>query len=247
MALKAIVTTAGAAMLTECLKLKTIYYSRAAVGSDAWTGTEAKGKTALKSEIPGVDVAISNVAYTGNAAQISVQLSTNGNQMTIREIGVYMSNVSGAAGVLALYAYYDEGESDIIAEGALFSRIYDIVMAITEGAGLTVNYAASGLQHIITANGILFGDGKGGVTAATGVIAYNADPNTYSKGNHTHNLNRTSETELLGKLPISKGGTGAATAEEARAKLGVPQIIYTAAGAVTPTVVEGAIWLQAIN
>lgn len=243
MALKAVITNAGNNMLTKCVAAGTINFSRAEVGSGAY-GSEsaARAATALNSIITGANVSISRASYTGNAAQVSVQLATDSeSEMTIREIGVYISDPgNSSSSVLACYAWYEtEAEADHITGGALFNRLYDLVMAITGAADLTVTAALSGLQERISATGILMGDGNGGVTAAVGVTAYTTNANTYAKGNHTHAL--ANDNSITGTLPIAKGGTGGTTLAEAQTNLGITKVIYSSS---TPTVVNGAIWLQ---
>ena len=232
MALVAYITTAGAALIAECLNAGLVF-TRAEIGTGGdQDESTCRARTALASKA--ADAGIGGVTFTNGTAKVTVQYSNAEQESTIavKEIGIYAKKSGSDTEVLIVYANFGGDTDDILpSQAAMFARLYEIILAVTGVASITVSVPTGTYQETITANGILKGDGAGNITAAVAGTDYAA-------ANHTHALDGAS---ITGILPISKGGTNANTAAQALANLGV---IYSAT---EPTYQAGAIWLQPVS
>lgn len=242
MALNAYITSAGVEVLNKYVgRQSAMLFSRAQIGGGVCTDPVAcKALTALVSPYTtsaiASKVSVLKAAYQSGAAKVSIQFDNTGVSQTvsINELGLYVVDPDTSTDVLYCYATFGDGTTpDIITSDAIFTRVYDLIVAVTGVTSVAVSVTPTGLQSVITAVGLLVGDGNGGVREAVAGTDFAAP-------NHTHGL---SSTSITGTLPIAKGGTGATTAATARANLEVAKVIYSAT---TPTYEAGAIWLKPV-
>ena len=239
MGLAAFITTVGQALISECVGGQMVF-TKAELGSGGQNdSTYCRARTALASYE--VDADIARVTASNGAAKVGVQYQNaeQASELVVREIGIYAKKAGAAdnAAVLVCYANFgnpaspsDPDPADVIqpATAAQFARLYEIVIAITGVATVTVSVPSGAYQEAITASGLLVGDGNGNITALSTTY--------YAVASHTHTLN-----DLNGTLSIAKGGTNATSASQALTNLG---IVYSAT---EPTYKAGGIWLQPVS
>ena len=236
MALVAYITTVGAALLSECVG-NTLVFTKAELGNGGdQVEVNCRARTSLASKQ--ADAGISNVQGTNGSCKVTVQYMNSSQQsdISVKEIGIYgKKQGSSASDTLICYANFGSSP-DVIqaASAAQFARLYEVIIAVTGVAAVTVSSQSGVYQPSVLVSGILKGDGLGGITAAVAGTDYAAV-------DHTHALTSAS---ITGELPIAKGGTGvsgASTVADVLAGLGV---IYSAT---EPTYQAGAIWLQPVD
>ena len=231
MSLVAWVTTAGSNLISECVGTDTpLVFTRAELGTG---GSQVVDRSISALAAKAADASISRVVGTNGSAKVTVQYSNAEQEsaLSVKEIGIYGKKSGAATDILICYGNFGSTPDVIQPEAAaMFVRLYEIVLAISGTATLTIENEYSAYQTVIEASGILKGDGAGGVTAAVAGTDYAA-------ASHTHDASAI----VSGTLPINRGGTNATTAAQALANLGV---IYSAT---EPTYQAGAIWLQPVS
>lgn len=236
MSILAYVTTAGNALLSACLN-NTLVFTRAEIGTGSLsdpTDPSDYDRTSLVTKA--ADATIGGVKSSNNSTVVSIEYrnASQSTDLQVKELAIYgkqLGDTSVDAEKLVCYANFGTDYDLVRKESAAqFTRIYDIVIAISDTTEIEIEYSEA-YQEVIVASGILKGDGSGGVTAAVAGTDYAAAV-------HTHALDGAT---ITGVLPVSKGGTNASTAAQALANLGV---IYSAT---EPTYQEGAIWLQPVS
>ena len=231
MALVAYITTVGAALISECIG-NTLVFTRADLGTGGdQVESNCRARTALAAKA--ADAGISRVVGSDGSAKVTVQYSNESQTtaLSVKEIGIYGKKSGTSAETLICYANFGDTPDVIQPEAAaMFVRLYEIIIAVTGVAALTIQNSYSAYQEVIEAVGLLKGDGQGGVTPAVAGVDYAA-------ANHTHDASAI----ISGILPIVRGGTGASTAAGALANLGV---IYSET---EPAYQAGAIWLQPVS
>ena len=184
-----------------------------------------------------VTALISKVTPTDNSVKVTVQYNNSSQTgvLEVNEIGIF-GRLAGTSDTPKMICYADfDGVTDDIqpAEAALFARLYEIIIAITGIATVTVNVPSGAYQEAIGVQGLLYGDGNGNIYA----VDNEHYSSFYALAQHTH----AASDIVSGTLPIARGGTNASTAAQALANRGV---IYSAT---EPTYQEGAIWLQPVS
>lgn len=231
MALVAYITTAGANLISECIG-GSLVFTRAQLGSGGDTdAATCRARTALAAYEQ--DAQIARVTPSDGTAKVTIQYSNTSQQgtLTVKEIGIFGKMAGAANDILICYANFGSDPDTILpSSAALFARMYEIVIAVSGVASVTATVDSSAFQPLITVEGLVISDGNGNFTSVS--------ENYYAVANHLHAL---TSPNITGVLPISKGGTNAATAAQALANLGV---IYSAT---EPTYQEGAIWLQPVE